>query len=60
LRRVYRPRSAAFFVYLNPFADIVTITVLMATVFAAHSLMQMVFAVKVRSLKGWYWRPDCW
>jgi uncharacterized membrane protein HdeD (DUF308 family) len=42
-------------VYLDPFAGIVTITVLMAIVFAAHGLTQIAFAVKVRSLKGWYW-----
>ena len=40
---------------LDPFPGIVTITVLMAIVFIAHGLTQIAFAVKVRSLKGWYW-----
>lgn len=42
-------------VYLDPFAGIVTITALMAIVFAVHGLTQMFFAAKVRRLAGWYW-----
>jgi len=42
-------------IYLDPFPGIVTITVLMAIVFAVHGLTQIVFAVKVRQLNGWYW-----
>lgn len=40
---------------LDPFAGIVTITLLMAIVFAVHGLTQIAFAAKVRSLKGWFW-----
>lgn len=43
------------FVYLDPFRGIVTITVLMAIVFALHGATQIVFAVKVRRLEGWAW-----
>ena len=42
-------------VYLDPFPGIVTITVLMAMVFAIYGLTQIVFAVKVRQLHGWHW-----
>ncbi len=43
------------FVYLDPFPGVVTITVLMAIVFAIHGLAQIVFAMKVRQLRGWHW-----
>jgi uncharacterized membrane protein HdeD (DUF308 family) len=42
-------------VYLDPFPGIVTITVLMAIVFAAHGLTQVVFAMKIRRIEGWGW-----
>jgi uncharacterized membrane protein HdeD (DUF308 family) len=42
-------------VYLDPFPGVVTITVLMALVFALHGLTQIAFALKVRQLKGWHW-----
>lgn len=42
-------------VRLDPFPGIVTITALMAIVFAVHGVTQIAFAVKVRSLKSWYW-----
>ena len=32
-----------------------TITALMAIVFALHGLTQIAFALKVRQLKGWHW-----
>ena len=41
--------------YLDPFPGIVTITALMAMVFALHGLTQIAFALKVRQLKGWHW-----
>lgn len=41
--------------YLDPFPGIVTITALMAIVFALHGLTQIAFALKVRPLKGWHW-----
>jgi uncharacterized membrane protein HdeD (DUF308 family) len=40
---------------LDPFPGIVTITALMAMVFALHGLTQIAFARKVRQLKGWQW-----
>lgn len=40
---------------LDPFPGIVTITLLMAIVFAVHGLTQIAFAAKVRPLKGWFW-----
>jgi uncharacterized membrane protein HdeD (DUF308 family) len=42
-------------VYLDPFAGIVTITVLIAIVFAIHGLTQIRFAAKVRLVTGWHW-----
>lgn len=42
-------------VRLDPFPGIVTITALMAIVFAVHGVTQIAFAVKVRALKSWYW-----
>lgn len=41
--------------YLDPFPGIVTITALMAMVFALHGLTQIAFALKVRQLNGWHW-----
>lgn len=41
--------------YLDPFPGIVTITALMAMVFALHGLTQIAFALKVRQLSGWHW-----
>ena len=43
------------FVYLDPFRGIVTITILMAAVFAIHGVMQIVFGTLVRQLTGWHW-----
>jgi uncharacterized membrane protein HdeD (DUF308 family) len=43
------------FVYLDPFAGVVTTMVLMAVVFALHGLTQIIFAMKVRRMKGWHW-----
>ena len=40
---------------MDPFPGIVTITILMALVFAAHGLTQIVFAIKVRRIEGWGW-----
>jgi len=42
-------------IYLDPFRGIVTITVLMALVFALHGLTQIAFAFRVRQLTGWHW-----
>lgn len=43
------------FVYLNPFEGVVTLTILMAIVFALHGLTQIAFALRVRRLRGWSW-----
>ncbi len=42
-------------VYLDPFEGVVTLTLLMAIVFALHGLTQIAFAFRVRGLKGWSW-----
>jgi uncharacterized membrane protein HdeD (DUF308 family) len=42
-------------IYLDPFAGVITITILIAIVFAVHGLTQVVFALKVRRQSGWYW-----
>ena len=42
-------------VYLDPFRGIVTITILMAIVFAVHGVTQLVFAIRVRRFEGWGW-----
>ena len=48
-------------VYLDPFPGIVTITILMAIVLAAHGVTQVIFAMKVRQFQGWVWflRSGC-
>jgi uncharacterized membrane protein HdeD (DUF308 family) len=43
------------FVYLDPFEGVVTLTIVMAIVFALHGLTQIAFALRVRRLKGWSW-----
>lgn len=40
-------------VYLDPFRGVVTVTILMAVVFAIHGLTQIGFAFRVRGLAGW-------
>ena len=42
-------------VYLDPFPGIVTITILMAIVFAVHGATQVIFAIRVRRFEGWGW-----
>jgi len=42
-------------IYLDPFTGIVTLTLLIAIIFAVHGATQIVFAVKVRDLFGWHW-----
>jgi uncharacterized membrane protein HdeD (DUF308 family) len=43
------------FVYLDPFESVVTLTILMAIVFALHGLTQIAFALRVRRLRGSSW-----
>jgi uncharacterized membrane protein HdeD (DUF308 family) len=42
-------------VYLNPFAGAVTLTLLIAAVFIAQGLTQLMLAFKVRPHDGWGW-----
>jgi uncharacterized membrane protein HdeD (DUF308 family) len=42
-------------IYMDPFAGVVALTLLIAIIFAVHGLTQIVFAVRVRSQSGWYW-----
>jgi uncharacterized membrane protein HdeD (DUF308 family) len=41
--------------YLDPFHGIVTITILMAIVFAIYGVTQIAFGAQVRQLNGWHW-----
>jgi uncharacterized membrane protein HdeD (DUF308 family) len=42
-------------IYLDPFAGVITITILIAIIFAVHGVTQVAFALKVRRQSGWYW-----
>lgn len=42
-------------IYLDPFPGIVTITVVIAIIFAVHGVTQIAFASKVNRLPGWQW-----
>ena len=42
-------------IYLDPFAGAVTITLLIAIIFAIHGLTQVAFAIRVRRQPGWHW-----
>jgi uncharacterized membrane protein HdeD (DUF308 family) len=42
-------------IYLNPFAGVIAITILIAIVFAVHGATQVAFAMKVRPQPGWHW-----
>ncbi|MBS0525955.1 MAG: HdeD family acid-resistance protein [Proteobacteria bacterium] len=42
-------------IYMDPFAGVVALTVLIAAIFAVHGLTQIAFAIRVRSQKGWHW-----
>jgi uncharacterized membrane protein HdeD (DUF308 family) len=42
-------------IYLDPFPGIVTITILIAIIFAVHGATQIAFAWKVRRQAGWHW-----
>jgi len=52
-------------IYMDPFAGVIALTVLIAIIFAVHGATQVAFAWKVRRQPGWYWflvsgghRPD--
>ena len=42
-------------IYIDPFAGVVALTLLIAVIFAFHGVTQIGFAVKVRSQAGWHW-----
>jgi uncharacterized membrane protein HdeD (DUF308 family) len=42
-------------IYLDPFAGVIAITILIAIIFAVHGVTQVAFALKVRKQPGWYW-----
>jgi uncharacterized membrane protein HdeD (DUF308 family) len=42
-------------IYLNPFAGVIAITILIAIIFAIHGATQVAFAMKVRRQPGWHW-----
>lgn len=42
-------------IYMNPFAGVITLTLLIAIVFAFHGATQLAFAMKVRGQPGWHW-----
>jgi uncharacterized membrane protein HdeD (DUF308 family) len=42
-------------IYLDPFAGVIAITILIAIIFAVHGVTQVAFALKVRRQPGWYW-----
>ncbi|MBY0320538.1 MAG: HdeD family acid-resistance protein [Reyranella sp.] len=42
-------------IYMDPFAGVVAITLLIAIIFAVHGLTQIAFAIRVRSQAGWHW-----
>lgn len=42
-------------IYINPFAGVIAITILIAIIFGFHGVTQVAFAVKVRRQPGWYW-----
>ena len=46
-------------IYLNPFAGVVAITILIAIIFAVHGVTQVAFAFKVRRQAGWHC-PGSW
>lgn len=42
-------------IYLDPFAGVLAITILIAIIFAVHGVTQIAFALKVRGQSGWHW-----
>jgi uncharacterized membrane protein HdeD (DUF308 family) len=42
-------------IYLNPFAGVIALTILIAIIFAVHGATQIAFAVRVRQQPGWHW-----
>jgi uncharacterized membrane protein HdeD (DUF308 family) len=42
-------------IYMDPFAGVVAITMLIAFIFAVHGVTQIAFALRVRGQPGWHW-----
>ena len=42
-------------IYMDPFAGVVALTLVIAVISAVHGVTQIGFAVKVRAQAGWYW-----
>lgn len=42
-------------IYMDPFAGVVALTLLIAIIFAVHGVTQVGFAVRVRGQAGWHW-----
>ena len=42
-------------IYMDPFAGVIAITILIAIIFAFHGVTQVAFALKVRRQAGWHW-----
>lgn len=42
-------------IYMDPFAGVVALTIVIAIIFAVHGVTQVGFAVKVRGQSGWHW-----
>ena len=42
-------------IYMDPFAGIMTLTILIAIIFAVHGVTQIGFAWRVRGQSGWHW-----
>jgi uncharacterized membrane protein HdeD (DUF308 family) len=42
-------------IYMDPFAGVLALTLLIAVIFAVHGLTQIVFAFRVRAQSGWHW-----
>jgi len=42
-------------IYMDPFAGVITLTLMIAIIFAFHGVTQLTFAMKVRSEPGWRW-----
>jgi uncharacterized membrane protein HdeD (DUF308 family) len=42
-------------IYMDPFAGVVALTLLIAIIFALHGVTQIAFALRLRGQLGWHW-----
>ena len=42
-------------IYMDPFAGVIALTLVIAVLFAFHGLTQIAFAIRVRGEAGWHW-----